>query len=159
MEYGAAAAKAGKEVSAIIIDLDGTLCNVSHRVHFIKQDPPNWPAFFDACIDDTPNAAIVALYTMARASYHQIIYVSGRPDTHRAQTFDWLQRHRLALHAELLMRPAGDYRPDAIVKRELYDAHIAGQYDVLFCVDDRSVVVAMWRSLGLVCLQCVEGDF
>lgn len=57
------------------------------------------------------------------------------------------------------MRPAGDYRPDQIVKRELYEAHIAGQYDVLFCVDDRNSVVAMWRELGLTCLQCAEGDF
>lgn len=146
-------------MSAIIIDLDGTLCNVSHRVHFVKTQPPNWPAFFDACVDDTPNPAIVALVRMARTSYHQIIYVSGRPDTHRAQTVDWLERHRLALHALLLMRPAGDYRPDAVLKRELYEAHIAGRYNILFTVDDRSVVVKMWRELGLTCLQCAEGDF
>ena len=146
-------------MSAIIIDLDGTLCNVSHRVHFVKESPPNWQAFFDACVDDTPNDAVVALYHMATPVNHQILFVSGRPDTHRTQTEDWLWRHELGNYAALLMRPAGDYRPDAIVKRELYDAHIAGRYDVLFCVDDRDQVVAMWRALGLVCLQCAEGDF
>ena len=146
-------------MSAIIIDLDGTLCNVSHRVHFVKESPPNWPAFFDACSDDTPNAAIVALFHMTTQVNYQILFVSGRPETHRKQTEDWLWRHELGNYAELLMRPAGDYRADAVVKRELYEAHIAGQYDVLFCVDDRDQVVAMWRALGLVCLQCAEGDF
>lgn len=146
-------------MSAIIIDLDGTLCDVSHRTHLVKQSPPDWPAFFDACVDDTPNPAVVALITMARESGHEIIYVSGRPETHRKQTEAWLQNHWLGGWARLLMRPAGDYRQDAIVKRELYETHIRGRYDVLFAVDDRDQVVAMWRDLGLVCFQVAEGDF
>lgn len=146
-------------MSAIIIDLDGTLCDVSHRVHFVKEQPPNWPAFFDACVDDTPNAAVVALYRAMTTSYHRVIYVSGRPETHRAQTEAWLEHHRLNAHVALLMRPAGDYRPDQIVKRELFDQHIAGKHAILFCVDDRSVVVKMWRDMGLACFQVADGDF
>lgn len=144
---------------AIIIDLDGTLCDVSHRTHFVKTTPPNWPAFFDACVDDTPNPAVAALVEMANERGHTILYVSGRPETHRTQTEAWLESHGLACYAALLMRPAGDYRQDAIVKRELYDQHISGRYAILFTVDDRSVVVAMWRALGLTCFQVAEGDF
>ncbi len=145
---------------AIIVDLDGTLCDVRHRLHFVKQSPPDWPAFFDACVDDQPNVSVVALYDMAiRSAHAAVIYVSGRPETHRAQTEAWLERWNLAGHTQLLMRPAGDYRPDAIIKRELYDQHIAGNYDILFSVDDRDQVVRMWRELGLTCLQCAEGDF
>lgn len=143
---------------AIIIDLDGTLCDVSHRTHFVKQSPPDWQGFFDACVDDTPNPAVAALYRMARCTSHLIIYVSGRPETHREQTLQWLNQYGLSGHV-LLMRPSGDYRPDQIVKRELYEAHIAGRYDVLFTVDDRNSVVKMWRDLGLTCFQVAEGDF
>lgn len=146
-------------MAAIIIDLDGTLCDVSHRTHLVKQSPPDWPAFFDACVDDTPNAAVVALYDMARDAGHTILYVSGRPETHRAQTEAWLERHELSNYAELLMRPAGDYRQDAIVKRELFGQHISGRYKILFVVDDRAVVVKMWRDLGLICFQVAEGEF
>lgn len=146
-------------MNAIIIDLDGTLCDVRHRTHLVKQQPPDWPAFFDACVNDTPNAAIVILYRMARESGIPVIYVSGRPETHRAPTEAWLEQYRLDDHKKLLMRPAGDYRADAIVKRELYEQHIAGKYAILFVVDDRSVVVRMWRELGLTCLQCADGDF
>lgn len=146
-------------MNAIIIDLDGTLCDVRHRTHYVKESPPNWSAFFDACVEDTPNSAVAALYDMARSAGCAIIYVSGRPETHRAPTDRWLVQHRLHGYTRLLMRAAGDYRPDDIIKRELYEAHIAGRYEVLFSVDDRSSVVAMWRSLGITCLQCADGDF
>lgn len=146
-------------MSAIIIDLDGTLCDVSHRTHLVKQSPPNWPAFFDACTYDTPNAAVVALYDMARVAGHTIIYVSGRPETHRAQTTAWLETHDLADHTLLLMRASGDYRPDTEIKRELFGKHISGRYKILFTVDDRASVVKMWRDLGLTCLQCADGNF
>lgn len=146
-------------MKAIIIDLDGTLCNVSHRVHHIQKEPKDWQGFFDACVDDTPNPAIVELYDMASFYGYCIIYVSGRPETHRAQTQAWLKLHCVEFYMLLLMRPAGDYRPDHEVKRELYEQHIAGKYEVLFVVDDRASVVRMWRSLGLTCLQCAEGEF
>jgi hypothetical protein len=44
-----------------------------------------------------------------------------------------------------------------IVKREM----LAGmdRSKILFVVEDRSGVVEMWRSEGLVCLQCAPGEF
>jgi hypothetical protein len=57
------------------------------------------------------------------------------------------------------MRPAGDMRKDAIVKRELFDRHVRDRYDVTCILDDRSQVVDMWRSLGLTCLQVAPGEF
>ncbi len=45
------------------------------------------------------------------------------------------------------------------MKREIYAKYIAPHYDVTFVVDDRKSVVDMWRSCGLVTLQCAEGNF
>lgn len=146
-------------MNAILIDLDGTLCNVSHRTHFVHETPPNWPAFFDALVDDAINPAVATLVDMARESGIAVIYVSGRPETHRIQTEAWLDRHNVASHVALLMRAAGDYRPDDVVKKELYTDWIIGTYHVPFTVDDRTSVVAMWRALGLTCFQVVEGNF
>lgn len=145
--------------TAILIDLDGTLCDCRHRTHFVKQSPPDWASFFDACKDDEPVPAVVALYDMARDADVHIVFVSGRPETHRIMTEEWLKRFGLDGHSDLFMRAAGDYRPDQVVKRELYDQHIAGRYRVLFTVDDRNAVVAMWRELGLTCFQVADGDF
>ena len=45
------------------------------------------------------------------------------------------------------------------MKEEIYQQHIAGQYNVKFVLDDRQQVVDMWRSLGLTVFQVDEGDF
>jgi len=57
------------------------------------------------------------------------------------------------------MRPTGDNRKDAIVKREIFDREIRDRYRILFVLDDRNQVVDMWRELGLTCLQVAPGDF
>ena len=58
------------------------------------------------------------------------------------------------------MRATGDVRKDWIVKKELYKAHVKGQYFINFILDDRNQVVDLWRlDLGLPCLQVNYGDF
>jgi len=52
-----------------------------------------------------------------------------------------------------------DYRDDRIIKEEIYREKIAPVYNALFVLDDRDRVVAMWRDLGLTCLQVANGDF
>ena len=56
------------------------------------------------------------------------------------------------------MRPAKDNRKDFIVKQEIYENYIKPKYEVLFCLEDRTHIAQMWRSLGLVCLQCSNDD-
>lgn len=57
------------------------------------------------------------------------------------------------------MRSDGDDRRDDIVKKELYDNHIKGKYNVKYVFDDRSRVIDMWRKEGLRCLQVQAGNF
>lgn len=57
------------------------------------------------------------------------------------------------------MRPAGDSRKDAIVKREIFDQEIRDRWRVIGVFDDRQQVVRMWRALGLTVFQVAEGDF
>ena len=58
------------------------------------------------------------------------------------------------------MLKTGDVRKDSIVKKELYQAHVEGQFFVQFVLDDRNQVVDLWRlELGLPCLQVNYGDF
>ncbi len=56
------------------------------------------------------------------------------------------------------MRQKNDYRKDAVIKKELFRAHIDGQYRVEFGLDDRDQVVELWRKL-LPCSQVAYGDF
>ena len=68
----------------------------------------------------------------------------------------WLEEHDVNYH-ELLLRRDGDYRSDVVVKREMLAD--LDKSKILFVVEDRSRVVEMWRSEGLVCLQCAPGEF
>ena len=50
---------------------------------------------------------------------------------------------------DLFMRPEGDMRRDSVVKRELYEQHIKGKYNVLAIFDDRPQVIReCWQELG-----------
>ncbi len=139
---------------AIIIDLDGTLCNTEHRQHLVEAK--KWPAFYEALVHDEPNEWCAQIFH--NFGHLQRIFVSGRPDNYKAQTVAWLEKHKFTDYI-LFMRKEGDYRKDSIVKSEIYHEHIEPKFQILFCVDDRKQVVDQWRELGLVCLHCAEGNF
>lgn len=143
----------------IIVDIDGTLSNNDHRQHFIAGEKKDWKSFSDNCHLDTVNEWCQRLVNaMAYESQCEIIYVSGRSDEYRNVTEVFIEDYA-NLQYRLFMRKAGDYRADIIIKEEIYNEHIKGKCDVLFCVDDRPSVCRMWRSLGLTVLQCNDKEF
>ena len=57
------------------------------------------------------------------------------------------------------MRRTYDRRKDCVIKMEIFEQYINNIYFVEFCIDDRTQVVELWRSLGLTCLQVADGNF
>ena len=151
-----------------IFDLDGTLALIEHRLHHIKGPKKDWRAFFAACVDDKPNLPVLETLNRLRRGRAEIWVWSGRSDEVRKQTIQWLQKHRV-FHAywnpfrapEMLrMRKAGDYRDDAVVKREWASEIEPPEWARLTATfDDRDRVVKMWRDLGVPCFQVAPGDF
>ncbi len=151
-------------LTCILMDIDGTLANAEHRVHLIPRDgtPPEqvgpaWQAFFDLSHADTVNDEIKALNN-AMAAVTTVFMVTGRPETDRENTRRWLAQNGIH-YARLFMRPAGDRRPDTIVKAEVLARIRALGYEILFAVEDRASVTKMWRENGVRCLQVCEGDY
>lgn len=141
----------------IIIDLDGTLSNATKRRKYVTSKPKNFDKFYKNLIHDKPNMWCLDILNKFYPT-HQIILVSGRPDTYERLTKQWLNQWNIR-YDELLMRKEGDYRADWIVKKEIYNNHIADQIRIEFAIDDRQQVVDMWRRNGIVCLQCDDGKF
>lgn len=144
--------------TAIICDLDGTLCEITHRLHHVTNGGHDWEAFFAGIPDDdlcVPVAEILSAF--GRWDEHAILLVSGRPEKCRQMTQDWLAKHRIN-YDELHMRPDRDSRADHIVKSEILDSIIQDGYEPFLSIDDRQSVVDMWRSRGLTCLQCAPSD-
>jgi predicted secreted acid phosphatase len=140
----------------VVFDIDGTLADVSERIQHLKKKPKDWDAFFKGMAQDKAIRSMVRLCNILYSSGVRVILCSGRSEPHRKETVEWLTRQGVNYH-ELLLRRDGDRRSDVIVKREM----LAGidKSKVLFVVEDRSRVVKMWRSEGLVCLQCAPGEF
>lgn len=134
---------------AVMVDIDGTVAIRCDRSPYdetrVGEDQPNTPVL----------AVVRALYLDG----HAVIFCSGRTESCRAQTEKWLTGHFGWPWAALWMRRVGDQRKDAVIKREIYDRHINGKYDVTCVLDDRNQVVSMWRDLGLTVLQVAPGDF
>lgn len=142
-------------MKTVICDLDGTLFDVEHRLHFLAQK--DWDGFFAAVKDDTPNEWCVDLLKSLQAAGHEIVFVSGRNESARDATLQQLQDLGFS-DCPVSMRAEEDRRPDYVLKKEYYEANLYNR-DVLFVIEDRSQVVRMWRSKGLTVLQCDEGEF
>lgn len=139
------------ELKAIIVDLDGTLCDVEHRLHLIDGPEKHWDAFHAGCINDKVNEWCFELVRRFEKD-HIVIFITGRPMEHMEATKQWLAEHDI-MDYELHMKPTGDYRKDFEFKKEVYNTTLKGNYEVLFAVDDRNETCDMWRSVGVVALQ------
>lgn len=138
----------------IIVDLDGTLTDCRHRLHYL-EGKKEWQRFFDSMYDDPPNAAVLAIVRTFYDASHKIIFCSGRPDSHRSLTNRWLIKYDLPIN-HVYMRKAGDFRQDDIVKFELLTEIWEDGHDPDFVIDDRPSVITMWRRQGLPVLQYLQ---
>lgn len=142
---------------AIIVDLDGTLCNIGYRISYVQKG--DWKTFFKKMNMDTVNEwcreIIKKFYNPGEM---EVLLVTGRPADYEKPTKEWLKAHDIP-YSKLIMRKKGDFRQDSIIKEEIYLAEIKPLYEIFFVVDDRKQVVDMWRSHGLTVLQCDEGRY
>lgn len=146
-----------EKTKALVCDLDGTLCNIDHRLHLVKGIKPDWGGFFREMSKDKVNPWCAEIIKQFSGT-HEIVYCSGRPNDYREITEKWLKDNNLYF-GYLFMRSKGDFRQDNIVKEIILDFDILPQFEPTFFLDDRQQVVDMWRRRGFVCLQCAEGNF
>jgi predicted secreted acid phosphatase len=128
-----------------VIDLDGVVSDVRHRLHFLQSRPKDWDQFFAAARSDPAHPEGLEL-VRSLAVDHEIVFVTGRPDRLRRATLEWLEARGLDTH-RLLMRPDGDRRPAAQVKRELVAA-LGRDRTISIVVDDDELVLSAFRDAG-----------
>ena len=133
----------------IIVDVDGTLSHISNG-----RNPYDASSASSDELDD----AVASIVAMAYQNGYTVIILTGREAKNTEVTKNWLISNGVPFD-ELYTRADGDYRKDAVVKKELYEAHIKNRFNVKFVLDDRNQVVDMWREIGLKCLQVQPGDF
>jgi phosphoglycolate phosphatase-like HAD superfamily hydrolase len=136
-----ASTDAGGQRPLAIVDIDGVVADVRHRLHHIRRRPKDWNAFFAAAEQDAPHAEGVELVGQLGAD-HEIVFLTGRPRRLEADTRRWLERHGLGGH-RLIMRPEGVRRPAPEVKVDLLRDLAQGRTVTVVVDDDPAVLEAM----------------
>jgi hypothetical protein len=128
-----------------IVDIDGVVADVRHRLHHVEARPKDWDAFFAGAADDPAHDEGLAVVARL-AEDHEVIFVTGRPGWLRETTQTWLDDHGLGGH-RLEMRPARDRGPARVVKPRIV-ARLAAGRTVGVVVDDHDEVLEAMRGHG-----------
>ncbi len=143
----------------IICDLDGTICDITHRLKFVNgEGKKDWNKFFAGIPEDNMRVDTYKMLCSYQDEGYDIVFVSARPQDHEGPTMDWLERHMGALQWEtLIMRRAGDRRPDTEVKKQILDTYFKDKSLIYRVIDDRPSVIRMWRENGLDVIDVGSG--
>ena len=139
---------------AIIVDIDGTLAHMNG-----ERSPYDYSKVHLDTVDEQVRWLVNKMYDQVT-----VIVLSGRDDECRAVTEEWLWDNGVS-YDYLFMRPTGakdgngNKLPDYMVKYDLFEQDVRGEYNVRFVLDDRNQVVDLWRRMGLKTLQVQEGGF
>jgi predicted kinase len=134
---------------AVLVDIDGTVALMGDRT------PYDWLQVGS----DAPNPAVIEAVRAMHGAGNAVVFCTGRDEEARTETEAWLDLFVGVPYEGLFMRPPGDNRRDAIVKREIFETEIHGRWRIAGVFDDRRQVVRMWRELGLTVFHVAEGDF
>lgn len=134
-----------------IIDIDGTLADLSHREHFVDREYPDWDSFFspDEVSKDKPipktKEGLEAIITASDEAY----FLTGRPEHLRAVTMDWLEQYYgISVDNEILfMRPEGDERKSTLFKKDIIEQKFKTAKDLWF-IDDEAGNLEMFSNYG-----------
>jgi hypothetical protein len=144
----------------VIVDIDGTVANCSHRLPFIHPEAgckKNWGRFFGEMDKDTLFPHIKEIVNALSSSGHIIVFLTGRPETYYQKTVDWITKNDIK-YDFLLMRVKGDHSSDVIAKKTLLDNFLKTQgdktyQDILCAFEDRDRIIDLWKSLGIPVLE------
>lgn len=161
---------------AYIFDIDGTIADCKHRLHYIKPpaglvhfEPgetdwkPDWDSFYDNCDKDEEIQPVCEVLAALAEAGFDILFVTGRPESCRQKTMAWLKEHfgvNMTDSHKLFMRlPEHGFRADYVSKACNYNERIKHKWKVLGAFEDRDQCVRMWRDLGIQCFQVADGAY
>jgi predicted kinase len=133
---------------AVVFDVDGTLAHMRNR------GPFDW----NRVDEDDCDEIVRELLIDHKKAGKTIIILTGRDGTALDKTKEWLEFYNIP-YDHIFIRKAGDYRKDSVIKKEIYENNLKDKFNVVAIYDDRDQVVAMWREMGIKCVQVEYGAF
>ena len=142
----------------VIMDLDGVLCDNSHRAHLVPpadQQHRNeaWQPFMAECANDAPIAEGLVMFK-ALCDTHVVFIVTSRQELFWEETELWIGKHAPDSAYNIIHRPEDYHLSPASFKRDvLHELRTAGGHNILFAIDDDPAIVAMYNAEGVPTFQ------
>jgi len=134
----------------VICDIDGTISDPSHRLHYLKGEKKDWKGFFSQMSKDTVKEDTLKMLHNCSEDGYDIVFVSARPEDYKEETKKWLSDNLGSLVWQtVIMRKSGDRRDDVNVKRDILNKYFTDRSKIYKVIDDRPSVVQVWKDEGL----------
>lgn len=131
----------------LIVDIDGTISDPSHRRHFLDGPSPDWVAFSQHLHLDAPREGAIAQLRRLSVT-HMIVLCSGRPSYVLSETETWLDRYSVPYDL-LALRPPGDRVPGIEHKLRVLGAMERRALQVVAIIDDDDRVRVEFARRGM----------
>lgn len=131
-----------------LFDIDGTLALMNG-----KRGPFDWNKVH---LDDVNEIVKEQLILLHKNNY-KIIIMTGRDESCKELTKNWFNVNNIPFD-DMFMRTKDDHRKDSVIKTELFEKHIKGNYFVKAVFDDRLQVINTWYKLGIFTFNVNQGN-
>lgn len=129
----------------VICDLDGTLCDHTHRIHFSWSG--DWDQYNSLCeYDSYNNSVLYFLFNLVNDKNYNIIFLTGRSEKVEKETRGWLNRYFPGGY-HLLMREEYNYTPAAEFKKTKLLNSGFNFENIHYAIDDDESCVEMFKSM------------
>ena len=146
--------------SIVLCDIDGTIADITHRLHFVKPGKghkKDWKGFFESMDEDEVREDVKTEIMKLFNEGKTIIFMSGRPEKYREFTQRWLARNFLNIYYTIIMRKSTDKRQDDETKRDLFNEYFPDKSVIHVVYDDRPRVLRVWKEMGLNVVDVGKG--
>jgi len=137
-------------MKAVIFDVDGTLADVSSIRHHLARPSgmKDFESFHSESINVPPHEHVVRMLREFKREGHAILVVTARQEKWLWHTLLWMDENAIP-HDHLFMRANGDFRPDFVIKRDIFNRISKAGFDVKHAVDDNPAIITLWDQIGI----------
>jgi hypothetical protein len=141
---------AARAKDAVIVDVDGTLCDVTQLHPLLVGKGRDLNAFHKASADMPANNQALRFCERHHAADRVVVVVTARMYRWEQLTLDWLGKYVTFPFVGPFMRDDHDIRPDVEVKRDIYGILTSDhRYNIVAACDDNPSIVELWESLNI----------
>ena len=132
----------------VVVDIDGTIADASHRQHYLNQTPKRWKGFMSACVDDTPISETVEWIDSLPEDVG-VALQTGRWPQQKELTIQWLHEHRIRWDLLISRSYHDKYVPVVDYKTSGISELLEYGYEIMLVLDDDPKIIQALDDLQI----------